>query len=925
MTIPNLRVRTEFSFKSVFGPVALVSETLAKMKCPAAAMVDVGTWGHAAWAKQLKKDGVKPMFGVEIVCPRADGKKPSCWALATETKDFYNLSSQALKKDADFDELMRNARGVIRFAGAALMEPDTFDYIDINPASLIKQKQALELHRKTGKPLVVTGDNAYPRTADYAAFMALSGREKLTPQHILSEAELRAALPCLTDAQFAQAVKNSFEIEERCADALPTAPIIALDGDLRKIVEEGKTVRLALRHITEWTLEYQSRMEYELSVIELKKFESYFVCVADLMEWAKKRMLCGPGRGSSAGSLVCYLLRITEIDPLKHGLMFERFMSPERNDMPDIDLDFSDVKRDECFAYLAEKYGAEKVARIGNINTLKPRSAMGKICERMAVQDVERFNVIDVLIDYSAGDARYGHSLEDTFAQTESGRRFAAKHPEFTTALGIENHASHTGVHAAGMIVCNESISDFCTVGESGVAQIDKPYAEAVNLLKIDALGLSTLGIIEDAGCVKADELYALTFDDPKVFALLNSHRFTGVFQFEGTSQRRIAAQIDIKSFREINHIVALARPGPMSCGATEHYIRRVAGNETLHFHHVLMEACLGATYGIVLFQEQVMRICAEIGLFDWKEVSAVRKLISLRKGEEALNVWREKFLAGAIQKGMKGADATQLWDEMVSFGAYGFNEAHSVAYGAIAYYTAWMKVYHPLEYAAACLRNAKDDEQALSLLRDMQGEGVDYVAFDADRSSIDWEVVDEMLIGGFKNLKGFGPAKASAAVEQRNAGKLNKEKIAKMEVKFAELRPLHTAYSDLYRNPENHGCRTGSVIRQLNELPDGGDVLTIGRVIKVELRDENEKTRLDRRNGKRIEGQTLFLNIIVSDDTGSTCTLRIDRYKYMPFGKTLFETLKIGDDLLCRGSRIPRFEMIKITLVKVLNREIKV
>lgn len=1179
--IPQLRVRTEFSFRAGFGPTATVAAALQELNTPAAGIVDGGTWGHALWAKHLDKVGVKPMFGVELVVPTEDGRKPVAWVLAEDIRQFYHFSTAARQPDADIPALFKNSPGIIRFSGAALTNPDTFDYVDLNPASPLQQRAALRLAERTGKPLVITSDNAYPRRKDYPAFMAIASRERVTPQHILDKEELWGELGTIMGHKlFDQAVENTFLIAQRCASTLPVAQLIHFDGDLRALAEAGKRERLALGHIAAWDDVYEARLQRELATIAEKKFESYFLVVADLIAWAKQRMLVGPGRGSSAGSLVCYLLRITEIDPLPHNLLFERFIDLNRNDLPDIDIDFSDSKREQVFVYLAEKYGADKVARIGNINTLRAKSVIAKVVERLAIPEKEKYDVLNVLIDYSSGDSRYGHSLEDTMTQTEPGKRFIAKYPNAAVMFELENHASHTGVHAAGVIVCNEPISDFCTVGADGVAQLDKPYSETVGLLKIDALGLRTLGVIEDAGVVTADELYALKLDDQKVFDLFNTRRYAGIFQFEGQAQRRVAAEVIIDSFRKIDHVTALARPGPLGGGASQHYIARAAGREAVTYRHPSMADYLGTTFGVVLYQEDVMRIVREIGQFDWEATSAIRKAMSGRKGKEYFDQRRKAFVEGAATIGMDAESATIIWEEICSFGAWcisgetmiqlptanqhspreisikelyenigyaklagaknrnsqkkrtkaklwsydferkkafalplidvifsgeketwritvgdkqirttpahkfltpsgwkmladisvgdevamlgdsvlnlnrhksqvaihknqswrktarlgigirkqfetakaekiatttvcedcgkswtdthhndgnrknnvtanlsllckschrlrhsamdgksyshkngkeivfvpvtsigepkieatydvmmpapnhnfeaaGFivhncmNKSHTTSYGVISYWCGWMKTYHGLAYAAACLRNVKDDEQAFELLRDMRSEGIEYDAFDVEVSDIDWAVVNGRLVGGFMNLEGYGPAKARAAVTARKNGKLDREKIAKAVVKFGELYPLNAAYGDIYANPEGYGCRAGSIVYHLDDMPDSGDVLTICKVQRKELRDENEERRVARRDGKRFTGQTLFADIHVTDDSGIPVTLRFDRFDFEPAGRLAAERLEKDDALLIRGKRIPNFAMIKVKRIKCLNREI--
>lgn len=924
MNFPQLRVRTEYSFGAAFGPLARVAVGLKSVEASAAGIVDGGTWGHVKFAKEMSKAGIRPLFGTELVVPQEDGRRPVAWVLGRELAGFYQLSTAARREGACVPELFAQAaRSCFRFPGAALEDPDCFDYVDLSPSSPLAARRSYELHKRTGKPLVLTSANAYPTASDRLAYLATIDREQVSPQYILSVAELRAALPFLSNGEFEEAAWNTREVAAYCATELKTAPLISLEGDLVEHARAGMRERLAAGHIRAWTDEYEARLVRELEMIASKKFESYFLVVEDLVRWAKSRMLVGPARGSSAGSLVCYLLRITEVDPIVHHLLFERFIDVTRSDLPDIDIDFSDRSRDDVFVYLAEKYGAAQVARIGSINTLKPKSVMHRACKKLGIPDHAKFDVINVLIDYADGDARFGHGLEDTFKTTEPGRRFIAKHPEAELMTQIENHASHTGVHAAGVIVCNEPVANFCTVGPDGVAQIDKPDAEKLNLLKIDALGLRTLGIIEDAGVVTADELYGLTLDDPEVFRIFKERRYEGVFQFEGNSQRQVANEVDVHSFKQIDHVTAIARPGPLGGGAAAKYIARAAGREEVSYPHPSTEDYLADTFGVILYQEQVMRICRDVGRMDWPEVSVVRKAISLSKGRDAVDAVGKKFLEGAVASGLRRADAETIWEQILTFGGYGMNNSHTVAYGVISYWCAWMKRYHPLEFAAASVRAAKDDDHCLQLLRDITREGVEYIPFDIERSREHWAAVDGKLLGGFRNLKGIGPAKAKQFVEARDAGRLTakqREKIDTMVCRFVNLYPLWTEYRHFYDDPEAQGCAEGSVLLTADRFPEQGEVLWLGRVTKKTLRDENEGPRVARRGGKIFEGQSLFVDLTCVDDTGIPVVCRIGRREYAELGPRAMEKLSNGDVLLIRGRKVPNIVMLGINRVKCLT-----
>lgn len=1159
MSLPQLRVRTEYTFRRAYGPVGEVAARLDSIGASAAGIVDYdGTWGHINWSKSVDN----PLYGVELPLPQENGHRPTFWMLGEEFGALYRATSFPPTTLAEVTEL----KGVVRFAGAALTDPAAIDYVDINPRSRRRTVAALELARRIGKPIVVTSDNDYPGPEHRERFLAWDDSLKMTPQHIMTPDELRAAFPMVDDGLWRQIVKNTHEAAERCAGLKPAvAPIISVAGDFRSLVERGREYRMAHGHIKAWTPEYQQRLEREMTLIAQKEFESYFVVVADMITWAKERMLVGPGRGSSAGSLVCYLLRITEVDPLVHGLIFERFIDVNRADLPDIDVDFNDQKREQVFEYLADKYGRENTARIGSVNRLKPRSVLAHVGKKLGIPHGATFNVINVLIEHSSGDARYGHSLEETMEQTQPGRDFAAKYPESDVMWHLENHASHTGVHAAGFIVCNEPITNFCAV-RNGVAQIDKKDSEALNLLKIDVLGLRTLGVIEDADCITPDQLYDLSLDDPEVFSVFNDHKFSGLFQFEGAAQRRVATQIPVAEFSHIDYITALSRPGPLGGGAANTYIKRYHGQEDVAYRHPSMANYLADTLGVVLYQEQVMRIVRELGQFSWEETSTIRKAMSGRKGQEFFDSRGDAFVKGAAAgAGIPEDEAREIWSQIVSFGAWGMNKcthkdtrvklahpnqtlgsdptieelyqaykaapsswnrhrmpvllcvgadgvakptkavdivytgakscwrytfddgrnvectpdhkfivngrwlpigqavigdevaavardhsarqplkgrptgkkngrmvaersfkermrgqpcedcgeqkrrmevhhndhahgakdkddlawlcsschklrhkaagdwadpyargwlpatpaklvsaestgthdtydiemphpnhnyvlangivthnSHTVSYSIISYWCAYMKRYHALEYAAALLRNAKDDDQTIETLRELNAEGIGFTAFDANRSEVNWSVKDGRLVGGYTNLVGIGPVKAAQYVERRNAGQLTEkdcDALAARVVKHNDLRPAHTKWDDIYRHPENYNIN--GRVKEFGELEDQENAVVVARLVRLDRRDENESVRANRR-GYLKKGNTLFLDCFMVDDSVTKPVLvRLRPRMWFTHGVKMADRSVPGQDwFLIRGRWLAQFTMMTVDKIKCLTNE---
>ena len=921
LKVPILRCRSEFSFRAAYGPLERVAERLEDIDPGPTALVDTsGTWGHAMWHKAA---GERAAYGAEFGIkddPEVPGK-PRAWVLAEDSRQFYNFTSSAPGKSQDFER----APGCIRFAGDALADPAFFDYVDLNHHSLTSMERSLDLANRTGKPLALAPINDYPFLEDAYKQLAWSDQERLTPQHILHPDELRAAYWALSDDEFNAALRGTMEVGERLfTGALPVAPIIQVEGDLRALVEAGRQQRLADGHIKAWTQDYQARMVNELKMIEAKKYDSYFIVVSDLVAWSKQHMLVGPARGSSAGSLVCYLLRITEVDPLVHSLLFERFIDVNRDDLPDIDIDFSDVRRHMAIEHLVDAYGEANVAKIGSINTLKPRSAIAHAGKRLGIPHGAAFNVTNVLVEYSSGDSRYGNALQDTLRGTDPGRTFMEDYPEAELMADLEGHASHSGVHAAGVIVSNEPVTDFCTVID-GVAQLDKKGAEILNLLKIDVLGLRTLGVIEDAGTVTAEELYHLDYADPEVLSVFNEKKFCGVFQFEGAAQRRVTVGVPIEKFEQIDHVTALARPGPFGGGATHTYIEIKAGRQQVEYTHPSMAEYLSDTLGVVLYQEQVMRIVRELGGFSWEDTSTIRKAMSGRKGAEFFNQHGERFIVGAKERGVPEQHAATIWNQICSFGAWGMNKSHTCSYAMISYWCAYMKRYHPLEYAAACLRNAKDDEQVVEMLRELIAEGIPYTPFDPDRSDASWSVKDGSLFGGFTNLVGIGPVKAKAYINKREEAPLtdeDKEKLAKLKVKFASVSPAHDRWGAIYADPEAHNIH--GTVKEFAQLKDNENAVVICKLTRKDRRDQNEAVRLARRGGRMYKGESRFLDMFVVDDSiAKPVTARINPKLWGTFGQPLADKAIPGEDwFLIRGKWLEKFSMLSVTKIKPLNNE---
>lgn len=913
----QLRIRTEYSFGQTYAPIGRVIARLKELGVTAAGIVDRdSTWGHVPWFEACKKAGIQPLLGVDIAV-NDDDQATRMWFLARSTAglgELYRAVSKAHQQPISTRagkvprlyraDVRAMSDQIARFAGDVLdaeFLEEVGATLDFNPASRVLNSRKRAIALSTGLPTVNTSDNSYVMADDGPVFELISKAGlKPTPQHIVDLPEEPAAL----------------EHAAACADLqLPAAPMVRAPGNLEELCREG----IARRKL-DWTETYEERLQYELKLIRSKDFESYFLIVADMCNYAKQHMLVGPSRGSAAGSLVCYLANITEIDPIPPKLFFERFIDVTRTDLPDIDLDFPDNKRHLVFEYMAGKHGSSNTAHIGTISQYKPKSALIEVCKALRIPPAATAAVKTAMIERSSADSRANNCLEDTFKDTEPGKRFIRDYPQAVAAQLIEGHASHTGVHAAGLLVSNQSITDFAVVDANGIAHIEKGAAEKLGLLKIDVLGLRTLGVLEDSG-VPID-WYNLPFDDPKTFEIFNKGRLCGIFQFEGNALRAISRDVHFESLTEIDAVTALARPGPFGGGVTEEWVKRKNGKPYEPIHP-LVEAHMAETYGLPVYQEQTLAIVREIGKFDWKETSTIRKAMSKRMGKEFFDTYWEKFKVGAMSQGISEQAAAATWQTINSMGAWQMNKAHTYSYAVISYLTAYLKAHHPLEFAAANLRSAKDPDSALELLREMVREGIEYEAFDLERSEVNWSAKDGKLVGGFLNLKGIGESKAAKLIEARNAGKLTakqRESIEKAENAFADIFPFNTKYGDYYRNPGAKGINGDISKIEAFDGKQRDSHCFMGELVYKNARNANEEVNVKKRNGKKEEGPLDFVDIRVRDDTG-TIGARISRWDFERMGRELLQTVPEGAHLLIRAKFVRGIRFAFITKYRWLNR----
>jgi len=938
----NLRLHTEFHFdyEKGYGRLQQVVDCIKGLGQMAGAITDATTFGHIGWHNACNNSGIRPILGADLRLPISNGGDSRVTVLARNDsglQEIYGLTSAGISGTLDLEMFLKASPDVIRFTGTlpnmtkAQKKLLKGAYADVSPSM---PPDLLELKFKSGLDLVATSENRYPTQADRKAFSLFGGSIEQHPQHILSGREARTYIPSLPERAYA----ISEQIAAACSVGLPKAVNMTVKGNLEKICRAGIKDRLG-----RWTKRYEARLTHELALIREKNFESYFLIISDMVRYAKTKMIVGPARGSAAGSLVCYLAYITDVDPIAHGLLFERFIDVTRTDLPDIDLDFPDTKRELVITYLQEKYGPDNVVHVGTVLTFQPRSIIQHVGRRFGIAPFEFKPLLDVMIERSSGDSRGEFCLMDTLEGVEAGRAVMVKFPQVRTATELEGHARTTGTHAAGIVVCAEPVKRFCTVNAlTATAQIDKIDAEKINLLKIDILGLRTLSVLEDVleSLPKRIDLVKIPLDDKAAFKVLNDRRWAGIFQFEGDALQMLQKMITLEHFSDIVAIGALGRPGPLNSGGAQEWCDRRMGRASRMDLHPMCSEFTEETFGIIVYQEQVMSIARKVGLLSWEDVTEIRKTMAKSKGEEFFNQYWEKFLQGALKQGIKKDAAHHVWAHLSTMGAWAFNKSHAVSYGLISYWCAYLKAHHPLKFAAATLRHTKGEEQTINVLRELTDEGIRFTPFDQELSNLNWEVINGKLVGGFINLKGIGETTGAELVATRGEWTdKQREKVESAEVLYANIYPTHDKFAGLYAKPKACGFPNVDHIWTLRELDNAKvdpsihlpeSFFFIGRLADKVPRDLNEYVfqvkRIQEGKSKDHKGQSKYLNVVMEDDTGKIyATIPSYIYSDDEFGGDITNNGIVGKSWYLMRGKYNRIKRINVTWAKdITDKEFK-
>lgn len=663
--------------------------------------------------------------------------------------------------------------------------------------------QLVALSRKFGVPLIATNDVHYVKADDARAqdaLLAIQTRTTLDDKNrftmIGSPTYYLKSRAEMTDlfADLPEAVSNTRLIVDKCNLEIPTGKMIYPKYPL----PEGQTPEAHLRELVQDKLPSRyphadqsilDRAAYELDIICSKGYASYFLITQDFINWAKsKGIRIGPGRGSAAGSMVSYITRITSIDPLQHGLQFERFMNPQRPSPPDIDVDIADISRDRVIEYVTEKYGADKVAQVITFGTMEARAA---------IRDIGRV----LGLPYSEPDTLaklipFGSSISDALTNVTELQELY-KNPKYKELLDlarrVEGVARHSSTHAAAVIIADEDLVNYTPLqrdskGGNITTQYDM-YAldlnvreDAIGLLKMDFLGLRNLTILQNAinfiekeRATKID-LSSLKLDNNKVFEMLSRGETTGVFQMESSGMRRLAKQLKPDVFSDIVALIALYRPGPMAL--IPEFVKGKLQPETVKYLHPDLKPILDETYGIVVYQEQVLKIANVMAGYSLGEADILRRAMG-KKSAATMAKEHKKFMAQAVTKGYTAAVAEKVWSFVEKFAGYGFNKAHATSYAMISYQTAYLKANYPVEYMTALMsaESGKDDKLTLSL-EECRTMGIQVLPPEINRSQADFtlEKVAASLEGkairfGLTAIKNVGSAAIDNTLFERTAG----------------------------------------------------------------------------------------------------------------------------------------------------------
>ncbi|MCB2228486.1 MAG: DNA polymerase III subunit alpha [Desulfarculaceae bacterium] len=678
-------------------------------------------------------------------------------------------------------------------------------FLELQDAGLPEQKKVnpmlVDLGQRLGIGLVATNDCHYLTRDDHEAHDVLlciqtgktvdaSDRMKLSNETYYKTPEEMSAL----FGHVPGAIENSVEIASRCNVEIPLGnlrfPVFSLDNGetaedrLRKEAREGLQERIAELTARGQAIdkqEYADRLAYELDVLVQMGFAGYFLVVADFINWAKDHGIpVGPGRGSAAGSLVAFSMRITDLDPIRYGLIFERFLNIERKSMPDIDVDFCQFRRPEVIEYVTEKYGSDRVAQIITYGSMQARAVIRDVARALNVPYADADQIAKLV------PTKLGISLDEALDTEPRIRERMKADPQVNKLINIarslEGLPRHASTHAAGVVIGDVPLDEVVPLyrnpsDESVVTQFDMKCVEKAGLIKFDFLGLKTLTVIAYAvQMVRANHdpdfaIESVDLEDKETYELLSRGDTTGVFQLESSGMKELLAKLKPGVFEDVIALVALYRPGPLESGMVDDFVARKHGQKEVSYFFPELEPVLKETYGVIVYQEQVMEIARRLAGYSLGEGDILRRAMG-KKDPQVMNQQKERFLEGALEHGISRAESGNMFDLIAKFAGYGFNKSHSAAYALITFQTAYLKAHFPLEFMAALLTSeVNDTDKVMAHIGECREHGLTVKPPDINLSAMDFTVVDEAIRFGLAAVKNVGRGAVEAILEARAEG----------------------------------------------------------------------------------------------------------------------------------------------------------
>jgi DNA polymerase-3 subunit alpha len=842
----HLHLHSQYSLLDGAIKLKNLFPALKELGMDTVAVTDHGNmFGVVDFHKQAKAAGVNPIFGCEVYVAGPRGRKDRSAResyhlvlLARNAEGYRNLSylvSMAYiegfyyEPRIDRDLLRGHSKGLIGMTAClggevnqallsgdndravrtarelrGVFEPGCF-FIEIMRTGLPEQEQVIprlrQIAEDLGTDIVATNDCHYLRPEDARAHDILlciqtgkdiNDRDRLrhaTNGYYLRSGEEMARL----FADCPEAIGNTRRIAEMCTlkldfkdTFLPRFKVpdgFDVDSYFERVAREGFEAHKAGFGLHAPEQVYRDRLDYEIAMIKKMGFSSYFLIVWDFVRFAKNGGIpVGPGRGSGAGSLVAYSLSITDLDPIRYGLLFERFLNPERVSMPDIDMDFCMNRRDEVIRYVKEKYGDNNVGQIVTFSQLLAKSVIKDVCRVLGLP----FDQINRLTRNIPGQINQKPVTVDKAIEIEPRlKQLAEENAAFAEVIEIartlEGLNRQTGMHAAGVVIAEKPLWDLVPVcrGTKGevLTQFSMKDAETAGLVKFDFLGLKTLTLIDNAvRMINADrggvDISRIPLDDPEVFALFSRADTDGVFQSESGGFKEMLARLKPARFEEVVCAVALYRPGPLDAGLVEDYINRKHGRAPVTYPHPCLEPALKETFGVIVYQEQVMEISRLLSGFSMGKADILRSAMGKKK-EDVMAAMKPEFVEGANTcSGMPVAAAEGLWEKIKTFAGYAFNKSHAAAYALIAYQTAWLKAHHPVHFMAALLSSEMgDQETVVNYIQAARRMGIKVLQPDVNESGVDFTVRGGQIRFGLLAVRGIGEAAVDEILKTRRQG----------------------------------------------------------------------------------------------------------------------------------------------------------